>query len=334
MLPDLDLKMSTIDGRLYNLPRLEGSMEILYKFLRDKYEEINLEGSSWEKETKVIEAHDLVLELANLARREGLLALEERAEALDINDKSTELLSELLILVVDGTEPKILTEIGINRMITNNSPAYEGLINLLFFKGCLMIQAGENPYLIGSYLKSMMPDSCRKILEKREYEKKLSMDLERKEDLVSRLCEENKEVDDEDYGIVNQTALTFLAISDRSMERLLREIDNACITLAMKAMPGKARKRIFDNVSPRLGILLAEDMEFMGPVRMKDVEEACKDILRIFIRLADYSEIVGFDTTVLKMVLNIYDSAHKSNRELREQYQDIKKLIEKIYGRD
>lgn len=306
-------------------------MEMLHKFLMDRYDEIRLEGSSEDKEAKVIDAYDLVKELANVARREGLLALEECVENFDINDESMELFSALLMLLVDGTDPKILAEIGINKMISNNLPSYDGLVNLIFFRGSMMIQAGMNPYLIDIYLKSMMPDSCRKILEKRECENKLSMVSEQPEDSIRRLCEEDKELDNEDYGIVNQTALTFIAISDKSMERLLREIDNTCIAVAMKTMPGKARKRVFDNVSTRLGILLAEDMAFMGPVRMKDVEDACNDILKIFVRLVDYGEIVGFDTSVLKVVLDIYDSAEKKNRELREQYKDIKKLIEEIY---
>lgn len=309
-------------------------MEILHKLLMDKYDEIRLEGSSEDKEEKVIDAYDLVKVLANVARREGLLALEECAENLDISDVSMELLASLLMLLVDGTDPKILAEIGINKMISNNLTSYDGLISLIYFRGSLMIQAGMNPYLIDNYLKSMLPDSCRKILEKREREKKLFKDTDQPEDSIRRLCEDNKEPDNEDYGIVNQTALTFIAISDKSMERLLREIDNTCIEVAMKAMPGKARKRVFDNVSTRLGILLAEDIAFMGPIRMKDVEDACKDILKIVVRLVDNGEIVGFDTTVLKMVLDIYDSAEKRNREIREQYKDIKKLIEDIYRRD
>ena len=48
----------------------------------------------------------------------------------------------------------------------------------------------------------------------------------------------------------------------------------------------------------------------------------------------DYGEIVAGDTTVLRMVLDIYDNAEKRNQELREQYKDIKNLIEEIYGRD
>ena len=309
-------------------------MEMLHKLLTDRYDEIRLEGSSEDKEAKVMDAHDLVMELANVARKEGLLALEECAENLNIRDESMELFSTLLMLIVDGTDPKIVAEIGINKMIANNLTAYDGLISLMFFRGSLMIQAGENPYLIDNYLKSMLPDSCRKIIEKREHEKKSAMETAQPEDAIRRLCEDDKETDEEDYSIVNQTAIAFLSISDQSMERLLREIDNACIALAMKAMPGKARKRVFDNVSTRLGILLAEDMTFMGPVRMKDVEDACKDILKIFVRLVDRGEIIGFDTTVLKMMLAIYDSAQERNRELREQYKDIKKLIDGIYARD
>lgn len=306
-------------------------MEMLHKLLIDRYHEIRLEGSSANENAKVIDAYDLIKELAKVARKEGLLALEECAEKLKIKDQSTELLFELLMLLVDGTDPQILAEIGINRIIVNNLTSYDGLISLLFFQGSLMIQAGMNPYLMDIYLMSMIPDSCKKILEERKFENQFSEVSEQSVDLIRRLCEDDKGEDYEDYGIVNQTALTFIAISDKSMERLLREIDNTCIAIAMKAMPGKGRKRVFDNVSTRLGKLLAEDMTFMGPVPMRDVEEACKDILKKFIRLVDYGEIIGFDITVLKIVLDIYDSADKRNRELRERYKDIKKLIEEIY---
>ena len=309
-------------------------MELLHKFLMDRYGEIRLEGSSKEKEEKVIEAYDLVREFANVARKEGLLALEECAQNLDINNESIELFFTLIMLLVDGTDPEILTEIGINKIITNTLPAYDGLISLIFLRGSLMIQAGTNPYLIERYLKSMIPNSCKNILEKREDKNKFAIVEKQAEDLIKRLCEDNKEPDKEDYGIVNQTALALIAISDKSMERLLREIDNNCIAVAMKAMPGKARKRVFDNVSARLGLLLAEDMEFMGPVRMKDAEDACNTILRHFVRRVDYGEIVGFDTSVLKVVLDIYNRAQKRNHEIREQYKDIKKLIEEIYERE
>lgn len=309
-------------------------MELLHQLFMDRHDEIRREGSSEDQEAKVIDAYELVKKFANVARREGLLALEECAENLDQGNKSQELFSELLILVVDGTEPKILTEIGFHKIIADHLPSYDGLISLLFLRGSLMIQEGVNPYLMDIYLKSMMPVSCKKLLAQWESRQKCSMaDVaeEQPKDKIRRLCEDEKEPEQGDYGIVNQAALALIALSDRSMERLLREIDNISITVAMKGMPGKARKRIFDNVSTRLGIMLAEDMSFMGPVRMKDVEAACHEILKKLLRLEDRGEIAGFDTSVLKIVMDVYDRAEKNNRELREQYKDIKQLIEEIY---
>ena len=113
--------------------------------------------------------------------------------------------------------------------------------------------------------------------------------------------------------------------------RVLRDTDNRDCSLAMKGLPGKARKRIFDNLSTNLAVMVVDDMEFMGPVRMHDVEEACIRILRTILKLEDSAELESHDFSVLKVVLDSRDIAERENKALKERYKELHRIIDDIY---
>ena len=83
-----------------------------------------------------------------------------------------------------------------------------------------------------------------------------------------------------------------LLLDDRAIQRVLREVDNADLELALKSTTEEVQNVIYKNLSKRLAAMIKEDMEFMGPVRMKDVEEAQQKIVGIIRRLEDSAEIV------------------------------------------
>ncbi len=83
-----------------------------------------------------------------------------------------------------------------------------------------------------------------------------------------------------------------LLLDDRSIQRVLRDVDNADLGLALKGANEEVQNSIFNNLSKRLAQMIKEDMEFMGPVRMKDVEEAQQKIVNVIRKLEDSGEIV------------------------------------------
>ena len=83
-----------------------------------------------------------------------------------------------------------------------------------------------------------------------------------------------------------------LSLDDRSVQRVLREVDNNELAIALKGSNEEVQNLIFNNLSKRLATMIKEDMEFMGPVRMKDVEEAQQKIVGIIRKLEDSAEIV------------------------------------------
>ncbi len=83
-----------------------------------------------------------------------------------------------------------------------------------------------------------------------------------------------------------------LLLDDRAIQRVLRDVDNSDLAIALKGANEEVQNAIFNNLSKRLALMIREDMEFMGPVRMKDVEEAQQKIVNTIRRLEDAAEIV------------------------------------------
>ncbi len=83
-----------------------------------------------------------------------------------------------------------------------------------------------------------------------------------------------------------------LTLDDRSIQRVMHEVDNNEIAVALKNANEDVQAAIFNNMSKRLAQMIKEDMEFMGPVRMKDVEEAQQKIVNIIRKLEDSGEII------------------------------------------
>lgn len=83
-----------------------------------------------------------------------------------------------------------------------------------------------------------------------------------------------------------------LLLDDRAIQRVLRDVANDDLTLALKGANEQVQTAIFNNMSKRLAVMIKEDMEFMGPVRMKDVEEAQQKIVNIIRKLEDAGEII------------------------------------------
>jgi flagellar motor switch protein FliG len=81
-------------------------------------------------------------------------------------------------------------------------------------------------------------------------------------------------------------------LGDRDIQKVMREVDSQELAKALKSVDTEVQDKIFKNMSKRAAGMLKEDMEFMGPVRLKDVEEAQQKIVSIIRHLEDTGEIV------------------------------------------
>ncbi len=83
-----------------------------------------------------------------------------------------------------------------------------------------------------------------------------------------------------------------LLLDDRSIQRVLRDVENNTLGVALKSTNEEVQNVVFKNMSTRMAAMIKEDMDYMGPVRMKDVEEAQQQIVGIIRKLEDSGEII------------------------------------------
>ncbi|HOP30554.1 MAG TPA: flagellar motor switch protein FliG [Spirochaetota bacterium] len=81
-------------------------------------------------------------------------------------------------------------------------------------------------------------------------------------------------------------------LDDRSIQKVLREVDTQELAKALKGVDAEVQEKIFRNMSKRAAQLLREDMDFMGPIRLRDVEESQQKIVNIIRKLEDAGDIV------------------------------------------
>ena len=121
---------------------------------------------------------------------------------------------------------------------------------------------------------------------------------------ILNLCDRNTEksimegVESEDPDLVEEIRrLMFVfedirMLDDKSIQRLMKDIDNGEVSLALKMASEELKEKFLSNVSTRGAEVIREDMEFMGPVRVSDVEAAQQRIVDIVRRLEDAGDIV------------------------------------------
>ncbi|NOX36602.1 MAG: flagellar motor switch protein FliG [Calditrichaeota bacterium] len=109
--------------------------------------------------------------------------------------------------------------------------------------------------------------------------------------ILSRLEEINPELAQE----VKSQMFVFediVLLDDRSIQRVLKNVDKKDLALALKAADDEIKEKIFKNMSERAATLLKEDLEVLGPVRLREVEEAQRRIIEVIKQLEEEGEII------------------------------------------
>ncbi len=121
---------------------------------------------------------------------------------------------------------------------------------------------------------------------------------------VLNLCDRATEksimegIEAEDPDMVEQIRRLMFVFEDiinvdgKGIQAVLKEVDNEELTIALKTASESLKEKIFSNMSQRAAELIQEDMEYMGPVRLSDVEAAQQRIVDIVRRLEDAGEII------------------------------------------
>ncbi len=109
------------------------------------------------------------------------------------------------------------------------------------------------------------------------------------------ILNELEEADMEMAAQVKQHMFVFediLLVDDRGVQKLLRKVETMELAIALKAASEEVREKIFKNMSERAGEMLQEEIEDMGPVRMKEVTDAQQNITNIIQEMETKGELI------------------------------------------
>ncbi len=111
------------------------------------------------------------------------------------------------------------------------------------------------------------------------------------EEILSAMEQKDTEV----AGQVKKLMFVFddiLLLDDRSMQRVLREVDSKDLAVALKGADEKIKEKIFKNISERAAAMIQEEIDYMGPKRVSEVEAAQQAIIEVIRNLEDSGEII------------------------------------------
>jgi len=109
------------------------------------------------------------------------------------------------------------------------------------------------------------------------------------------ILNELEEADMEMASQIKQRMFVFediMLVDDRGVQKLLRKVETMELAIALKASSEEVREKIFKNMSERAGEMLKEEIEDMGPVRMKEVTDAQTNITNIIQEMETKGELI------------------------------------------
>jgi flagellar motor switch protein FliG len=116
-----------------------------------------------------------------------------------------------------------------------------------------------------------------------------------RDNLDSEILESLEEVDPEMVENIRKMMFTFedlCALDGRSIQMILREVNNDSLTLALKTASEEIKAKIFANMSSRAADMIMDDLEAMGPVRLSEVEVMQQTIVKIAMKLEEEGKLV------------------------------------------
>ncbi len=111
----------------------------------------------------------------------------------------------------------------------------------------------------------------------------------------SEILESLEEVDPEMVEDIRKMMFTFedlCALDGRSIQMILREVNNDSLTMALKTASDEIKDKIFANMSSRAADMIKDDLEVMGPVRLSEVEAMQQTIVKIAMKLEEEGKLV------------------------------------------
>lgn len=204
---------------------------------------------------KLGDAVDTVMELYDIRRAGGLLAMEEAAEAA-----VSDFLKHLILLTAKEVSPKGIIEIATNEYWMNEPEGGEAMVNYLYLRGMIGIQRLESKELLMEVLLSLMPAKQRKEYERLTRERKEEQERLHKKEIrerLSALCPTFKQKEVQE--VIRLLENKIKELPDQCLQRLVRDVDCRDLAGCLYAFEQGTRTRVLENLSTRYRDVVEEE---------------------------------------------------------------------------
>ena len=227
-----------------------------------------------------------IIGMGNIARREGLLALEEAAWGLP---EEKVLLKKVIMYIADGTDPEWLLEISLAKYFSMEQDACQAISNLMTILGMSYVQQGLNPRMLNEILENIIPEDVVGDMYNNENQSR----ADKKNYVVSgeeQLCNGNIRVreKEEGYKEILRCDNLIKKLSDRGLQKVLDKIRKRTLNQVARGISGEARRSLFKNLSTNnthelVKYLLEEKKENMQEYleekwEIREVAEAAREV--------------------------------------------------------
>lgn len=246
-----------------------------------------LKQSTPKESPLLINAALTILSLSTIARREGLLILENSTQ-----NTESEFLKLTTMLIIDGTDPDLVIEIATNEYWTNEPKGIQAMIAYFYLRGVLHIQSGGTPQLLETLLLSLIPSTWRTEYKDRLKATKEQSGMSHQKELLEKFTYIHPTFQNNyTLEIISILEKQLNTLPNPSIQRIIREIETYDLSLCIYALNEESRKKILTNLSTRLANIIIENVVYFRSINEPDISNCILKILSIINQLCKTGEI-------------------------------------------
>jgi hypothetical protein len=220
-----------------------------------------------------------IVSMAKMAKRNGLLALVQEAEAA-----TSFLLRKGLQLVLEGVQPSLVRTTLEYYILSGTYTGKDLLERCIIMEGVLAIQKGVNPQIIQELLLSLFGEKGHEAYEAEFGDKK----TDKLEVFFKKIRNDRAAT-----PLSSKLGQTIMQLDDQSIQQCLKEISTVDLARALKGIEGEAKIKVFKNLPKRSAAILQETVEHLDLMRDSEMNEAQEKILLVISGLEEQGDIMA-----------------------------------------
>lgn len=281
---------------------------------------------SEEEKQKSYEIFHEVAEQVNtlcwIARKEGLLCLEEAINQIPEDRAFRQVYQHLLLLIVDGTDPKLVTRDGILEYVTMPHTPYESIAHIMIIYGMLSIQAGDHPMVVADMFNSMTPSGFQISLDFKDMRPQKELEIN-----IEEVCTGEIRIKEEQKGYLETYLCDQLLqnMDGRCAQCVLFDVEDDVLKTMFLILSGEGRRCILDNIPKGREKKLLKDVNFDnmnskqidGQHMAYVIQRAASKMLHVIYSMERRGEIIidSEETDMLMLLMNFVESNARAEKE-------------------